>query len=174
MSNHELEVDAHSENQNGTYPWVNCEDAMSPGLRPAAAAMAARLALVGSWVAPWKAAERLGAATITCPVPRVAAREDGAWLTAVTISWAEVCSEEGVCAAVGDGLSEGEDAAVVIKGAVEMTEAVLVVAEPIVVPEGRKGSFKDCEENKRKFFKAFLAYQWNRRWWEEKLGLQSL
>ncbi len=53
-------------------------------------------------------------------------------------------------------------------------EAVLVVAEPIVVPEGRKGSFKDCEVHKRKFFKAFLAYQWNWRWWEEKLGLQSL
>ncbi len=70
-----------------------------------------------------------------------------------------MCSEEGVCAAVGEGLSEGEDAAVVIKGAVEMTEAVLVVAEPIVVPEGRKGSFKDCEVHKRRFFKAFLAYQ---------------
>lgn len=29
-------------------PGANCEDAMSPGLRPAAAAMAAMLALVGS------------------------------------------------------------------------------------------------------------------------------
>lgn len=67
-----------------------------------------------------------------------------------------MCSEEGVCAAVGEGLSEGEDAALVIKGAVEMTDAVLVVAEPIVVPEGRKGSFKDCEVNKRTFFRLFL------------------
>lgn len=53
-----------------------------------------------------------------------------------------MCSEEDVCAAVGEGLSEGEDAAVVITGAVEMTDAVLVVAEPIVVPEETKGSFK--------------------------------
>lgn len=67
-----------------------------------------------------------------------------------------MCSEEDVCAAVGEGLSEGEDVAVVITGAVEMTDAVLVIAEPIVVPGGRKGSFKDCEVNKRTFFRLFL------------------
>ena len=64
-----------------TYPGVNCEEAMRPGLRPAAAAMAAMLALVGSWAAPCSAADKLGAATITCPVPSVLAREDGAWVT---------------------------------------------------------------------------------------------
>lgn len=37
---------------------------------------------------------------------------------------------------MGEGLSDGEDAAVVTTGAVEMTDAVLVVAEPIVVPGG--------------------------------------
>lgn len=59
-------------------PGVNCEDAMSPGLRPAAAAIAAMLALVGSWEAPCRAAERLEADTITCPVPKVDAKEEGA------------------------------------------------------------------------------------------------
>lgn len=47
---------------------------------------------------------------------------------------------EVVCGAVGEGLSDGEDAAVVIMGAVEMTDAVLVVAEPIVVPGGNSNA----------------------------------
>lgn len=51
---------------------------------------------------------------------------------------------------LGEGLSEGEDAAVVTTGAVEMTDAVLVVAEPIVVPAERKGSFKDRKVNNKK------------------------
>lgn len=38
----------------------------------------------------------------------------------------------------------------VTTGAVEMTDAVLVVAEPIVVPAERQSSFKDCKVNNRK------------------------
>lgn len=55
---------------------------------------------------------------------------------------------------------EGEDAAVVTTGAVEMTDAVLVVAEPIVVPGERKDS---CEVNNSSKvvggFLGILAYQ---------------
>lgn len=40
-------------------------------MRPAAAAMAAKLALVGIWAAPWRAADSPEAVTITCPVPKV-------------------------------------------------------------------------------------------------------
>lgn len=43
----------------------------------------------------------------------------------------------------------------VTTGAVEMTDAVLVVAEPIVVPSGRKSSFKDCKVNNRKVSSIF-------------------
>lgn len=48
-----------------TNPGANWEEAISPGLSPAAAAMAAKLALLGNWVAPCSAADRPGAATIT-------------------------------------------------------------------------------------------------------------
>lgn len=48
-----------------TYPGANWEEAISPGFRPAAAAIAAKLALVGSWAAPCRAADSPGAATIT-------------------------------------------------------------------------------------------------------------
>lgn len=48
-----------------TYPGANWEEAISPGLSPAAAAIAAKLALVGNWAAPCRAADNPGAATIT-------------------------------------------------------------------------------------------------------------
>lgn len=54
---------------------------MRPGLRPAAAAMAAMLALVGSCAAPCSAADRLEAATITWPGPSVLTGVVGAWVT---------------------------------------------------------------------------------------------
>lgn len=47
-------------------PEVNWEEAISPGFSPAAAAaIAAKLALVGNWAAPCSAADNPGAATIT-------------------------------------------------------------------------------------------------------------
>lgn len=122
-----------------TYPGANCEEAISPGFRPAAAAMAAILALVGSW--PCRAADRLGAATITCPVPSVLASEDGAWVTVVMDSRAADMSAEDTCSVLGVGLREGEEAAVVTAGTVEITDAVLE-AEPMVVP-GKRGQ---CSE----------------------------
>lgn len=49
-----------------TNPGVNWEEAISPGLSPAAAAaIAAKLALVGNWAALCSAADSPGAATIT-------------------------------------------------------------------------------------------------------------
>lgn len=61
-----------------TNPGANWEEAISPGLSPAAAAIAAKLALVGNW-----AADNPGAATITWPVPKLVARDVGAWVTIV-------------------------------------------------------------------------------------------
>lgn len=46
-------------------PGLNWDDAISPGFRPAAVAMAAKLAPAGSWVAPCSAAVSPGDATIT-------------------------------------------------------------------------------------------------------------
>lgn len=63
-----------------TNPGANWEEAISPGLSPAAAAIAAKLALVGNW-APCRAADNPGAATITWPVPNVVAMDVGAWVT---------------------------------------------------------------------------------------------
>lgn len=65
-------------------PGANWEEAISPGLSPAAAAaIAAKLALVGNWAALCSAADSPGAATITWPVPKVVAMDDGAWVTMV-------------------------------------------------------------------------------------------
>lgn len=61
-------------------PGVNCEEAISPGLNPAAAAIAAKLALVGNCVAPCSAADSPGADTITCPASKEGHMEDGAWV----------------------------------------------------------------------------------------------
>lgn len=58
-------------------PGANCEDAIRPGLNPAAAAIAAKLALVDNWADPCSA-DSPGAVTITCPVSREVAMEDTA------------------------------------------------------------------------------------------------
>lgn len=78
--------DSKKSSQKTTYPGVNCEDAIRPGLRPAAAAMAAMLALVGSCAAPCRAADRLEAVTITWPVPSVFTGVVGAWVTVLADS----------------------------------------------------------------------------------------
>lgn len=64
-----------------TNPGANWEEAISPGFSPAAAAIAAKLALVGNWAAPCRAADNPGAATIKWPVPKVVAMDVGAWVT---------------------------------------------------------------------------------------------
>ena len=100
---------------------------MSPGLSPAAAAMAAKL--LGNWAAFCSAADSPDADTITWPPPlNVAARDVGVM---TMCSWppALLASEWRLTA---DGLSTGELAMVVTMGVVEMTEAVLVM--PMVVP----------------------------------------
>lgn len=56
-------------------PGVNWED-ISPGLSPAAAAAIAAKLAPGNWDSP-------GAATITWPVPKVAASDVGTWLRMV-------------------------------------------------------------------------------------------
>lgn len=105
---------------------------MRPGPSPAAAAaMAASPALVGSWAAPCRAAERPDAVTITCPVPSVDAREEGACVS-VFVSWAPPTSV--AACTVGEGLKEEGVIAEVAMGAVEITDAVFVVAAPGVVP----------------------------------------
>lgn len=48
-----------------TNPGVNWDEAINPGLSPAAAAIAAKLALVGNWAALCNAADSPGDATIT-------------------------------------------------------------------------------------------------------------
>lgn len=109
-------------------------------MRPAAAAMAAMLALVGSCAAPCRAADRLEAATITCPVPSVFTDVVDAWLTVFGSSCVTTDSVDKACGTLGEGLSEGDEVAVVTAGTVEMADAVLVVAEPTVVPEIRRCS----------------------------------
>lgn len=63
-------------------PGANCEDAIRPGLNPAAAAMAAKLALVDNCVDPCSA-DSPGAVTMTCPVSREVAKEDAAFVAAI-------------------------------------------------------------------------------------------
>lgn len=65
-------------------PGANCEDAIRPGLNPAAAAMAAKLALVDNWVEPCSA-DNPGAVTITCPVSKELGKEDTACVVAVVV-----------------------------------------------------------------------------------------
>lgn len=109
-----------------TNPGANCEDAISPGLSPAAAAMAAKLALVGNCAAPCSAADSPGDATITWPVPKVVAKDEGAWVTMVCACMPALLSVVVAWLVVGDTLKDGELVAVVITGAVEMTDAVFV------------------------------------------------
>lgn len=112
-------------------PWVNCEDAISAGLSPAAAAIAAKLAL-GSEAAPCSAAESPGAATITWPVPKLVAMDEGAWVTMVWACVPALLSVVVEWLLVWDVLKDGELVAVETTGAVEMTDAVFVA--PTVVP----------------------------------------
>lgn len=108
---------------------------MRPGLRPAAAAMAARLALAGSGAAPWRAAAAAvcspDAVTITWLVPRA---EDNVEVVCVVLVSLALDASEAEAEADGEGLSEGE-APAAAGGAEEMT-----VAEPVaalsVLPAG--------------------------------------
>lgn len=52
---------------------------------------------------------------------------------------------------MGEGLREGEDEAVVAAGAVEMTDAVLLMAEPRVVPSGGREDVKDQGQQYERF-----------------------
>lgn len=111
-----------------TNPEANWEEAISPGLSPAAAAIAAML--VGNWPV-----ENPGAATITWP-PKVVAMDVGAWVKTVC-AWVPILLsvvEDWIV--VGDGLKDGELVTVVTIGAVEMTDAVFVA--PTVEPLRRK------------------------------------
>ena len=118
------------------HPGANWEEAISPGLSPAAAAIAAKLALVGSWAAFCNAADSPGEATITWPVPKVVARDVGACVNIVCSRVPALLTSADVDrAVVRDGLKEGELAAVII-GAVEMTDAVFVT--PTDVPSERR------------------------------------
>lgn len=123
-----------------TNPEANWGDVIKLELSPAAAAAtAAKLGLVDSWAAPCSAAERLGAATITWPVPKLVATDVGACetiacrlaLLSVDVDWKVVV----------DGLTEGELLDVAFTGAVEMTEAVFV--PPTVVPGLGKGNTRN-------------------------------
>lgn len=102
---------------------------MRPGLRPAAAAMAARLALAGSGAAPWRAAAAAvcspDAVTITWLVPRGEDNVEAVWVVLVSLA---LDASEVEAEADGEGLSDGEAAAAAAGGAVEMTVAVLLGA----------------------------------------------
>lgn len=115
-----------------TYPGANWEEAISPGLSPAAAAIAAKLALLGNWAAPCRAADNPGAATITWPVPTVVAIEVEAGVTLVCAFVTALLSAILAWLMVGDGLKDGELFAVVTIDAVEITDAVFV--GPTVAP----------------------------------------
>lgn len=114
-------------------PAANCDGAMRPGLSPAAAAMAARLAFAGSCAAPWRAAAaavcKPDAVTITWLAPRGEGRGVEV-VCAVLVSLALEASEV-EAEAEGEGLKEGgvtaEEA-----GAVEITVAVLLDVESVV------------------------------------------
>lgn len=119
------------------YPAANCEGAIRPGLSPAAAAMAARLAFAGSGAAPWRAAAAAvcnpDAVTITWLVPR---GEDKVEVVCVVLVSLALDASEVEAEADGEGLSEGEVTAEEAGGAVEMTVAVLLEVLS-VVPGGR-------------------------------------
>jgi len=95
---------------------VNWEDAISPELSPAAAAIAAKLP--GN-CAPCSAADSPDADTISCPDPRMFV---GIWLKMVCILLSELLDRM----VVGEGLKDGELAVVKIGVAAEMTDAVFV------------------------------------------------
>lgn len=115
------------------YPAANCEGAIRPGLSPAAAAMAARLAFAGSGAAPWRAAAAAvcnpDAVTITWLVPR---GEDKVEVVCVVLVSLALDASEVEAEADGEGLSEGEVTAEEAGGAVEMTVAVLLEVLSVV------------------------------------------
>ena len=95
---------------------------MRPGLSPAAAAIAARLAFAGNCAAPWRAAAAVckpGVVTITWLAPRGEGR-----------------GVEVVCVVLVS-LKEGDVTAEEAGGAVEITVAVLLLDVESVVPEKR-------------------------------------
>lgn len=110
---------------------------MRPGLSPAAAAIAARLAFAGNCAAPWRAAAaavcKPDAVTITWLAPRGEVRGVEV-VCVVLVSLALEASE--VEAEAGEGLKEGDVTAEGAGGAVEITVAVLLDVES-VVPEKR-------------------------------------
>lgn len=114
-------------------PAANCEGAIRPGLSPAAAAMAARLALAGSCAAPWRAAAAAvcnpDAVTITWLVPR---GEDRVEVVCVVLVSLAPDASEAEAEADGEGLSEGDVTAEEAGGAVEITVAVLLEVLSVV------------------------------------------
>lgn len=111
-----------------TDPAANCEDAIKPGLSPAAAAMAARLAFAGSCGAPCNAATaavcKPEAVTITWLVPRAADR--GVEVVCVVLVSLALDVSDVEAEAEGEGLREGDVTAEEAGGAVEITVAVLL------------------------------------------------
>ena len=145
---------------NAPYPAANCEGAIRPGLSPAAAAMAARLALAGSCAAPWRAAAAAvcnpDAVTITWLVPR---GEDRVEVVCVVLVSLAPDASEAEAEADGEGLSEGDVTAEEAGGAVEITVAVLLEVLSVVPAERTRGesalrwllleercSGRDCEQ----------------------------
>lgn len=117
---------------------------MRPGLSPAAAAMAARLALVGSCAAPGRVAAVAvcspAAVTVTWPVPRAEGRGVEA-VCVVLVSPAALEASEAEAEAEGEGLRQGGVTAGAAAGAVEITVAAAVLlAEASVVPAERARS----------------------------------
>lgn len=115
-------------------PAANCEGAIRPGLSPAAAAMAARLAFAGNWVAPWRAAAAAvcnpDAVTITWLVPRAEGR--GVEVVCVVLVSLALDASEVEAEAEGEGLRDGDVTAEGAGGAVEITVAVLLEVVSVV------------------------------------------
>lgn len=113
-------------------PGANCEGAIRPGLSPAAAAMAARLAFAGNCAAPWSAAAvcKPDAVTITWLVPR--GEDKGAEVVCVVLVSLALDASEVEAEAEGEGLREGEVTAEEAGGAVEITAAVLLEVLSVV------------------------------------------
>jgi hypothetical protein len=123
-------------NEKASYPAANCEGAIRPGLSPAAAAMAARLAFAGSCVAPCRAAAaavcKPDAVTITWLVPR--GEDKGVEVVCVVLVSLALDASDVEAEAEGEGLKEGDATAEGAGGAVEITVAVLLGVVS-VVPE---------------------------------------
>lgn len=115
-------------------PAANCEGAIRPGLSPAAAAIAARLAFAGNCAAPWRAAAaavcKPEAVTITWLAPRGEGR--GVEVVCVVLVSLALEASEVEAEAEGEGLKEGDVTAEEAGGAVEITVAVLLDVESVV------------------------------------------